>query len=159
MLHFLSSSPWQKKSFAQQLQPRFFLPIKNQCPVGDCRIQYHLYSYYSTDGIMKLCYNLKGFYGLSCCANCIDRILPFRVLVSSSLTLFPFVLAVRGCSCRIQTRAFIVFLCGARGSAVALTPSYYSRLHGSIIRSNRSLCVLDENYSKCLVVINDVLIT
>jgi hypothetical protein len=55
--------------------------------------------------------------------------LSFEVLVSSSLTPFPFVLAVRGCTCRIGTRAFIFFLCWARGLASALTPSYWSCLH------------------------------
>jgi hypothetical protein len=44
--------------------------------------------------------------------------LAFRVLVSSSLTSFPFVLAARGCSFRFWTRAFVAFyffLCVAWG--------------------------------------------
>ena len=109
---------------------RFFSPLRNQGPTGDCWIQNHLCSDYITDSIPKHCYNLRRIYGLSCRANCINRQLPFGVLVSSSLTPFPFVLSVRGCTCRIETRAFIVFLYGARGSALALTPSCRC-LHGS----------------------------
>jgi hypothetical protein len=55
-------------------------------------------------------------------------------LVSSTLTLFPFVLAARGCSLRFKTRAFIVFkffLCWAWRSASAFTPSCRSLLNGS----------------------------
>jgi hypothetical protein len=129
MLYLFSTSSGQNKNSAQQLPHRFFPPLMNQGPIGDRWIQNQLCSDYSTNSIPKLCYNLQRIYGLSCRANCIDSALPFGVLVSSSLTPFPFILAVRGCTCRIGIRAFIVFLCGARGFASALTPSCRSCLH------------------------------
>jgi len=130
MPNLFSSFSGQNKSSAQQLPHRFFSPLRNKGPTWDRWIQNHLCPYYSTDSIPKLCNNLRRFYGLSCHANYINSKLSFGVLVSASLTLFPFVLYVRGCTCRFGARAFIVFLCGARGLASVLTPSY-PRLHGS----------------------------
>ena len=127
--NLFSSSSGQNKSSAQQLPHHFFSPIRNKGPTWDRWIQNHLCPYYSTDSISKLCNNLRRFYGLSCRANYINSKLPFGVLVSASLTPFPFVLYVRGGTCRIGSRAFIVFLHGSWGSALALTPA--SRcLHG-----------------------------
>ena len=137
ILNFLGCSSWQNKSTAQQLPHCFFLARGNQRPIGDCRIQNHFCSDYSTDGVTELCCNLRGFYGLSCCANCIKSILPFGVVVSSSLTPVSLVLLVRGRSCRIRARASSVFVCMARGSASALTPSCLCRVYGSYDLTSR----------------------
>jgi hypothetical protein len=154
MLYLFSTFSGQNKSFAQQLPHRFFPPLRNQGPTGDRWIQNHLCSDNSTDSIPKLCYNLQRIYGLlSCRANCIDSPLPFGVLVSSSLTPFPCVLTVRGCTRRIRTQAFIVFLYGARGSASALNPSYRSR-PTQIIHVIQVITRIG-----CFVVINRVFIT
>ena len=103
------SSSWQNKGLPQHLPHRLLHSLKNCWPIGDRWIQNHLCPYYGTDCVPKLCADLWRLYGLACCTNYVDHPLAFGVFVSSTLTLFSFILVARGSSLRFRTRAFIAF--------------------------------------------------